>query len=153
MQRRISTVDEIPATAKPLNEAAQVAASMPMAPQDEPNYAGTYEPWPNEIEFTLPDGRVVVMKPPVASLPFLAANLLATANFASPLLMQAEIVNVNALLFIHSIDGEVITKPHDSISRSALEQKIGARFTDLIVTVFMDNFPAVGKSELKIIKK
>lgn len=108
---------------------------------------------PSPIEIELPDGRKIVMAKPEASLADMIAGVLANVSYKDPVTMEMEKSRVKSLLYISSIDGVAEPKICNPIMRAALEQKIGDEFLDALYLQFMESFPSVDKSALKVVKK
>jgi hypothetical protein len=110
-----------------------------------------YKAW-TPIEFKLPDGRAIVMQEP-RLLTRLQNQIMKDTFLADPRLLTSELTTVQALLFIHSINGVITSKPQDSLERDALEQEIGVRNMSLIVRAFQDHFPDFDQEALQVTKK
>ncbi len=142
---KFKTHAEIPADVERVASVTETAAAT------KPATVQTFKEW-TPIELKLPDGRVLVMQEP-RLLSRLQNQIMKDVYLEDPRLLTAELTIVQALLFIHSIDGVVVSKPQDGIERDALEQKIGIRNMGLVVRAFRENFPDFDAEAYQVIKK
>lgn len=150
---------DLPTGSVPLTEAALTSRPTGSVPLSEatvaaalPSRASAAYVKPSPIDATLPDGRVISMAPPNASLSTLIAMVLADSKL-SPQLYEIEKLRVKCLLYITHIDGVERNKISDSISRASLEEAIGEEFLDVLFAIWFEHFPSVELSQVKIVKK
>lgn len=105
------------------------------------------------LEMELPDGRTVVMEIPNIAVQILAEKILANRVFQDPNMMQFIMSEVKAVLYIKSIDGEEIERPTNEVKFNALVNRLGDIGLECVTAMYLESFPPVHKSELKIVKK
>jgi hypothetical protein len=99
----------------------------------------------------LADGRKIGMAVPKGSLSLAIAVIL--ADFKNPIVYDFERVRVKALLYVTDIDGVPEPRIGDSISRAALEEKIGDQFLDGLVLAWAEAFPPMEAKSISAVKK
>lgn len=106
----------------------QTAESMSIDSSIPPGIAGAFgipAELSKEVEVTLPNGKVVIMREPTVSVSRWQAQIMADLDFKDEKLMADEVVQVLALLYIDEIDGNKTEKPKNRVDREYLEQQLG----------------------------
>lgn len=143
----MSAENELPAGSIPLSETIPLAVGPGLLEAKRVYQSAA------PIEIELPNGRKIGMAKPNISLSEKIASVLQNVSYKDPTAMGIEQQRVKSLLHITDIDGVSEPKISDPIMRAALEQKIGDEFLDAIFLTWIENFPPVDASVLKITKK
>ena len=141
-------MSELPVGSVPLAQSLSVGAQS----VDVAGAKVVYQP-AQPIEIELPDGRKIGMAKPNMSLSEKVANIMQNISYKDFSTLELEKQRVKALLYITHIDGVNEPKISDPLMRAALEQKIGDEFLDALFIQWIENFPPVDKSVLKVVKK
>jgi hypothetical protein len=107
-----------------------------------------------DVEFKLPDGRVIRMgKPAVPSamlLPSIIASMTDPDKKSDPARNE---FNSRMCLFVRSIDGKPMVLPSSAAEVGLIMQQLGEDGCDLALDVYFNHFAPLSSSQLEIIKK
>ncbi len=106
-----------------------------------------------EAEITLPDGRVIWMAPPPIATEILKEKILQERMFADEKMMGLAGLYVHAVLHICTIDGVTFSRPVNAVEYQSAAQKLGDAGMEAVFHAYLECFPPIQRSELKIVKK
>lgn len=154
MQEITEQGDQMKAMAATQGIGGSGAASRPTAvgaaDGSGPKYAGQK---PTEVTLTLDDGRVVVMGKPRVATGLIVQRIMAgeeESNAVSHAMMQLQI---EALMYVRSIDGESIDHPCSMPEVQALMNRLENEGMQLIELVHQNEFRTKSYKDLNVIKK
>lgn len=138
---------------------AEFAAAEAMQRQSlppAPNVPGQELPPPDRCraaDVELADGRLVEMEIPTISTQILSEKILQGRKFGDENMMGLAMMTCRAVLHVKSIDGSPVMRPTNEIEYNALCQRLGDGGVDAMFQAYLECFPPVSRSEIKIVKK
>ena len=107
-----------------------------------------------DIEFHLPDKRLVRMgKPAIPSAMLLPSIIAGTTDEDHPADPMRSEFNARMAIYIRAIDGIPVTPPATAKEVGALLQRLGEDGCDLVLDLYFRYFSPLNSSQLEIVKK
>lgn len=131
----------------------QDSKSEPEKPEDvkKPEQSLNLRP---DLEFKLPDGRLVRMGKPAVPTAMLLPSVIAGMNDPERKSDPARNeFNARMCMFVRSIDNKPFTPPSSAAEVGLIMQSLGEDGCDLVLDVYFRHFAPLSADKLEIIKK